>query len=147
MKPFDKLLEEDIASYEGRHDDLIFQVPAFYRLLVNILDDPLLPSRLRPLVLAGIAYFILPVDVVPEDIYGPYGYVDDLFLTAFIAQKVREFVGSDEIIETNWDGEAPIIPLIQEILEREEELIGDKKNQIFQFIGLPILLGEPGLSK
>jgi len=26
------LLEEDIAAYEGRHDDLIYQAPAFYRL-------------------------------------------------------------------------------------------------------------------
>jgi len=136
MKNFDELLEEDIASYEGRHDDLIYQVPAFYRLLVNILDDPLLPQKLRPLVLSGIAYFILPADVIPEDIYGPYGYIDDLFLTAYIAQKVRDEVGSDEIITHNWDGEAPIIPLIKEILEREKELIGDEKKRIFKFIGL-----------
>ena len=140
MKSFDKLLEEDIATYEGRHNDLIYQVPAFFRLLVNILDDPLLPQKLRSLVLSGIAYFILPVDVIPEEIYGPYGYIDDLYLTAFIAQKIREEVGTDDIITNNWDGEAPIIPLIQEILEKEEELIGDKKQDIFAFIGLTQLL-------
>ena len=33
MKTFDQLLKEDIADYEGRHDDLIYQPPAFYRLL------------------------------------------------------------------------------------------------------------------
>ncbi len=140
MEKFDQLLAKDIANYEGRHDDLIFQVPAFYRLLVHLLDDPLLPARLRPLVLAGIAYFILPLDVIPEDIYGPYGYLDDLYLTAFIANKVQEEVGSEEILTNNWDGEAPIIPLIKEILEKEKEIIGDKKGQIFKFIGLSDLL-------
>jgi hypothetical protein len=35
MKHFDELLQEDIAQYEGRHDDLIYQAPALYRLLVN----------------------------------------------------------------------------------------------------------------
>lgn len=136
MKSFDELLEEDIAYYEGRHDDLIYQVPAFYRLLVNILDDPLLPKSLRSLVLLGIAYFILPADVIPEDIYGPYGYIDDLYLSAYIADKVKKGAETDEILIRNWDGEADIIPLIEEILSREKELIGDKKEEIFRYIGI-----------
>ena len=91
-------LRQDIATYEGRHDDLIYLAPEFYRLLTNLLDDPRLPSRLRPLVSCAIAYFILPADIIPEEIYGPYGYVDDIFLCAFIANQVREQAGMDEIL-------------------------------------------------
>ncbi len=139
MKPFDQLLEEDIATYEGRHDDLIYQAPAFYRLLVRVLDDPLLPRRLRPLVLVAVAYFILPADVIPEDIHGPYGYVDDIFLCAFVADVLRRETGSDALLEHNWDGEAPILPLIDEILAREQELIGEEKARILAYIGYPLL--------
>ena len=134
MKSFDRYLEEDIAAYEGRHDDLIYQAPALYRLLVALLDDPLLPAALRPLVLAAIAYFILPADIIPEDVHGPYGYVDDIFLCAFVADHIRRELG-DEILLENWDGEAPILPLIDDILGAEEELLGDSLQRILRYIG------------
>jgi uncharacterized membrane protein YkvA (DUF1232 family) len=143
MKNFDQLLEEDIRAYEGRHDDLIYQAPALYRLLVRLLDDPLLPSRLRPLLLGAIAYFILPADIIPEDIEGPYGYVDDIFLCAFVADHIRRELGSDDILQENWDGEAPLPPLIEDILASEPVLIGDKRTLILGYIGYKYLAGSP----
>lgn len=142
MKTFDRLLEEDIAAYEGRHDDLIYQAPALYRLLTRLLDDPLLPSRLRPLVIAAVAYFILPADIIPEDIHGPYGYVDDIFLCAFVADRVLREMGSEDILINNWDGEAPIVPLLQDILAQEADLIGDHRERILWYIGYEYLAGE-----
>lgn len=134
MKPFDRLLEEDIAAYEGRHDDLIYQSSAFYRLMVNLLDDPSLPGRLRPLVLAAVAYFILPTDIIPEGIHGPYGYVDDIYLCAWVADRVRREIGEDILI-SNWDGEAPIVSLLDDIRDRETELIGDRFERVLRYIG------------
>lgn len=135
MKHFDQLLEEDIAAYEGRHDDLIYQAPALYRLLVSLLDDPRLPTRLRPLVIAAIAYFILPADIIPEEIEGPYGYVDDIFLCAFMADRIGKEIGSYDILLENWDGEAPLLPLIKDILGREEVLIGGNRGKVLNYIG------------
>jgi uncharacterized membrane protein YkvA (DUF1232 family) len=142
MKGFDALLEEDIASYEGRHDEIIFQAPAFYRLLVRLLDDPLLPRKFRPLVLAAIAYFILPADIIPEDIYGPEGYMDDIFLCACVAEHIGREVGGS-ILEQNWEGESPVLPLIGEIIDLEHDLIGEEKQKILDYIGAEELLG-PG---
>ena len=135
MKSFDILLQEDIANYEGRHDDLIYQAPAFYRLLTRLLDDPRLHRDLRTLVLSGIAYFILPADIIPEELEGPYGYVDDLWLCAFIAGRVWKETGSEALLASCWDGEGEVLPLVEEILSREEELIGDKGKLIFEYIG------------
>jgi uncharacterized membrane protein YkvA (DUF1232 family) len=135
MKSFDVLLQEDIQTYEGRHDDLIYQAPGIYRLLTRLLDDPMLPGRLRPLVLAAIAYFILPADIIPEDVNGPYGYVDDIFLGAFVADRVCREVGSENILVGNWDGEAPIIALVRDILASEKDLIGDERERILAYIG------------
>ncbi len=139
MKNFDGLLREDIATYEGRHDDLIYQAPALYRLLTRLLDDPDLPGRFRPLVLAAIAYFILPVDIIPESLEGPYGYVDDIWLCAYVAERLRGELG-DEILESNWEGEAPLLPLLADILARENELLGDKRDLILKYIGGEYLL-------
>lgn len=135
MKNFDQLLQDDIANYEGRHDDLIYQAPAFYRLMTCLLDDPALPASLRPLVLAAIAYFILPVDVISEALEGPYGYVDDIWLCAWVAEKVRKETGKDEILVANWDGETGIIPLVKEILANESNFLEDKGRLVLKYIG------------
>jgi uncharacterized membrane protein YkvA (DUF1232 family) len=135
VKTFDQLLQEDIANYEGRHDDLIYQAPAFYRLLTRLLDDPRLPRHLRPLVLAAIAYFILPVDIISEELEGPYGYVDDIWLCACVADQVRKETGTEVFLVSHWDGEGAVIPLLDEILASESDLIGDKGKLIFDYIG------------
>ena len=57
-------------------DDL---VAAYYCAL-----DPATPMRVRGMLLAAIAYFILPVDIIPDMIAG-LGFADDAaLLTAVI---------------------------------------------------------------
>jgi uncharacterized membrane protein YkvA (DUF1232 family) len=136
MKHFDELLRQDIADYAGRHDDLIYQAPDLYNLMVYLLDDARLPARLRYLVIAAIAYFILPADIIPEEIEGPYGYVDDIFLCAWVTHEIAVQLGSWQIINENWQGESSIQELIEDILSHEESLIGDKKQRIFKYCGL-----------
>ena len=133
MKDFDQLLQEAIGEYEGRYDDLIFQAPALYRLLTHLLDDPRLPAWLRPMVLGAIAYFILPVDIISESLEGPFGYMDDIWLCAFIANHIRQKLGED-ILVANWDGEAPLLQLIKDILTQGESFLGEKKALILQYI-------------
>jgi uncharacterized membrane protein YkvA (DUF1232 family) len=135
MKDFDQLLEEDIAEYDGPYSALISRAPAFFRLLAALLADPALPGRWRPLILAAIAYFILPADIMPEDLSGPVGYADDLFLCAFLVNEIRQEQGSLEILERNWYGDTPLLPLVKEILALETELIGDRRELVLWFIG------------
>jgi uncharacterized membrane protein YkvA (DUF1232 family) len=135
MKAFDELLQQEIAFYEGRHDDLIYLAPDFYRLLTRLLDDPQLPVRLRPLISSAIAYFILPADVISEELHGPYGYVDDIWLCAYVADVVRRQLDDEAILVENWDGEAPLIPLIREIMDKEHDLVGDERDRILWYTG------------
>ncbi len=143
MKHFDDILTEAIGEYEGRHDDLIYLAPEFYRLLTRLLDDPRLPGRLRPLVSCAIAYFILPADIISEDLHGPYGYVDDIFLSAFIADEVRRATDSDAILAENWEGDADLLSLIVEILAKENDLIGNQRDKILAYTGCKLLLMQP----
>jgi uncharacterized membrane protein YkvA (DUF1232 family) len=141
LKRFDLLLEEDISGYQGELSDLISQAPALYRLMTRLLDNPALPRNLSPLVIAAIAYFIAPADIIPEESVGPKGYVDDIFLCAYVAENVMRESGSESILVRDWDGRVPVVPLVREILNRERELIGDKKEQILQYIGYEQLGG------
>jgi len=134
MMKFDKQLEENVTGYQGEFAEIIHETPAFYRLMVQLLDYPDLPKHLSQLVIASIAYFILPADAIPEDKHGASGYIDDIFLCAFVADRVMNESGSEDILRKNWDGKLPIVPLVKEILDREKELIGDKKDLILKYI-------------
>ena len=135
MNRFDVMLEKDVSGYEGEFSQLIAQAPALYRMMTGLLDDRDLPRSMSPLVIAAIAYFILPEDIIPEEKYGPVGYVDDIYLCAFVANEVAKQSSSPDILARNWDGNVPVTALIREILDREKELIGDKKDRIMQYIG------------
>jgi len=140
MKNFEELLKQDISQYEGRHDDFIYFAPNLYSLLVHLLDDPRLPVTLRPLISCAIAYFILPVDIISENIYGPYGYIDDIWLCAYVADHVRKNTSNENILEENWNGESPIIPFIDEVLKKEKELIGEERDKILKYTGCSQLI-------
>ena len=135
MKRFDALLEKDVADYEGDFSSLIRKAPALYGLMTRLLSDNALPSKMSPLVIAAIAYFILPGDIIPEDKLGPAGYVDDIYLCAFAANEITKATGSQEILVRNWDGDASVMAVVKEILDQEKELLGDKRDRILEYIG------------
>jgi uncharacterized membrane protein YkvA (DUF1232 family) len=140
MRAFDELLRQEIAAYEGRHDDLIYLAPDFYQLLTRLLDEPGLPGRLRPLISSAIAYFILPADIISEELYGPYGYVDDIWLCAYVADVVQRQLDDETILVENWEGEAPLMPLIREVLDKEQSLIGAERDRILWYTGCAQLI-------
>lgn len=140
MKDFYDRLKSDIESYEGRHDDFIYLTPSWYRLMTNLLDDSRLPYRLKPLVSCAIAYFIIPADVISEEIYGPYGYIDDIYFCAFVANQILVRTRDPDLLVENWEGEGDILQLIDETLKKEGELIGSNKELILNYTGCSELL-------
>lgn len=140
MKDFYDRLKSDIESYEGRHDDFIYLTPSWYRLMTNLLDDSRLPYRLKPLVSCAIAYFIIPADVISEEIHGPYGYIDDIYFCAFIANQILVRTRDPNLLVENWEGEGDILQLTDETLKKEKELIGSNKNLILNYTGCSELL-------
>jgi len=59
MRAFDELLRQEIAVYEGRHDDLIYLAPDLYRLLTCLLDDPQLTMMMFCIIIRCTAFSTL----------------------------------------------------------------------------------------
>lgn len=55
-------------------------VPDVFMLLMRLALDPEVPRSTRTLIGGALAYFVLPIDILPEAFVGPTGYVDDLVL-------------------------------------------------------------------
>lgn len=136
MLEFGRRLREEVAGYDGEYQQIVREAPATYRLLTGLLEDPDLPSGNRPQVLAAVAYFILPFDAIPEDLHGPRGYLDDVFVACRIASDVGEDAGWD-VIRRNWSGKADARAYIEEVLGTSSEFLDEPgiKKAIFDYIG------------
>ena len=74
--------------------------PELFKLLTEILNEKEIDSEIRLKVSAAIAYFVTPYDIIPEQIYGPFGYVDDIFISVYRSRKYKKRFGIWKIIET-----------------------------------------------
>jgi hypothetical protein len=61
MKRFDIMLEESVSGYEGKFSEIVCEIPAFYRLMVRLLDDSNLPKQPSQLVIASNSIFYSPI--------------------------------------------------------------------------------------
>ncbi len=87
FKDFYDVLSDNLESFQGEYASFIDHGPKLFKLLTEILDEKDLTPNLRLQISAAIAYYVVPMDVIPEQIYGPYGYIDDIYITVYITKK------------------------------------------------------------
>jgi len=75
-----------LKRFAGRVPFLEDLVAAYYCAL-----DPATPLRVRGMLLAAIAYFILPADLIPDMIAG-LGFADDMALLTAVAGMVASHI-------------------------------------------------------
>ena len=101
----------------------VLMAPDFFHLLCKLMFDPRVPGSEKAKVGGAIAYFVSPIDVVPEGLIGPVGYVDDVALAAYVLNSILNSVGP-EVLEDHWAGDGDVLKNIQDVLRVADELIG-----------------------
>jgi uncharacterized membrane protein YkvA (DUF1232 family) len=78
-------------------------LPNLVRLFRALLRDPRVPRRSKVLLGFAIAWFVSPIDLVPEfiPVLGP---LDDAVVAALVLRHVLRKAGRD-VIEENWSGD------------------------------------------
>jgi uncharacterized membrane protein YkvA (DUF1232 family) len=107
---------------------LVWRLPTYARVVWGLLRDPRTPLPLKGLLAAGLAYVVMPLDLIPDAV-PIIGQADDitvllLVLDLFIAnapEAVRE-----EQIERARNGTAQL----DQDLARARELLGTRFDQI-----------------
>ena len=75
-------------------------------------------------MLAGaVAYFVLPIDLLPEAILGPVGYLDDIAIASYVLNKVVNQT-SPEIVRKYWAGEHDVLIVIKNTLSVADSMLG-----------------------
>lgn len=91
FKDFSDTLRENLASFGGDYAPFIDCGPNLFTLLCDILDKKVLSRESRLEINAAIAYYVIPNDVIPEEIYGPYGYIDDIFVATYVLKRIAYY--------------------------------------------------------
>jgi uncharacterized membrane protein YkvA (DUF1232 family) len=98
-------------------------VPDVFILLVRLTLDKNVPGSTRALIGGALAYFVLPVDLLPEAILGGAGYLEDLVLAA--AVLAQAFGGDLEpYARKHWSGSEDLRVVLKDITETAQSLLG-----------------------
>ncbi len=111
------------ASRQNRWTEYILLAPDLFHLLCKLMVDPEVPSAKKIKVAAIIAYFISPVDFIPEGFIGPLGYLDDIALTAYLLNDLINEV-NPQVVLRNWAGDRDVLLLVKNILLNADKMFG-----------------------
>lgn len=106
----------------GPAAEFLMFVPDVFVLLVRLAKDDRVTGKNKVLLGSGIAYFIFPLDIVPEAIVGPVGYLDDLVFAAYILNKMLTET-DEQVLHDNWSGNGNVLDMMRSVLQSADKLV------------------------
>jgi uncharacterized membrane protein YkvA (DUF1232 family) len=106
-----------------KHAQLLLLAPDLFHLLARLMLDPRIPAGEKAGLGAALAYFISPIDLLPEALLGPAGYIDDVALAAFALSRLIN-AGHGAVAKELWAGDGDLLASLQRILEVADQAIG-----------------------
>lgn len=133
FKDFYDTLLENLDNYNGEYESFINYGPNLFKLLCDLLNADI-DFSLRLPVCGAIAYYVTPDDVISEQTYGPYGYIDDIYLASYVLKMVADKHGYDFLQEnSNFEVE----PIVKECEMKSLEILNKNEvESIIAYIGL-----------
>jgi len=114
---------ESSIGKEYKWREYILLAPDLFHLLTRLTMDKDVPESKKIKLAAVIVYFISPVDLMPEFLLGPIGFLDDIALSAYVLNDLINNT-DPEIIRRNWAGEKDILALVKTILANANQFLG-----------------------
>jgi len=109
----------------GEWTEYALVAPDILHLLGRLALDKEVPARQKARLGLVIAYFVSPVDFLPEVLVGPTGYADDVVLAAYVLQGILADTPK-HVIERHWAGEGDVLEVIQHALDVAHEWLSPR---------------------
>ncbi|HKO92707.1 MAG TPA: DUF1232 domain-containing protein [Polyangiaceae bacterium] len=106
-----------------KHAQILLLAPDLFHLLTRLMLDSRIPALDKAGLGAALAYFISPVDLLPEAFLGPAGYVDDVALAAYALHRLIN-AGHGAVARELWAGDGDLFDAIQQVLEVADQALG-----------------------
>ncbi|QUH22373.1 DUF1232 domain-containing protein [Methanobacterium alkalithermotolerans] len=135
FKDFYDVIRENLEDYDGNYEEFINYGPDLFKLLTEVLNQNEVDAATRLKISAALAYYVAPFDVIPETIYGPDGYIDDIFVCLYVLKDIENKMGF-EFLEELWESEKDLQEVIDECYEKSKDAVEDKIDHILRYVGL-----------
>ena len=111
------------GSAAGSASEYLLLAPDVFVLLWRLINDDRVNSKNKVMLGSGLAYYIFPLDIMPEGFLGPIGYLDDLVFAVYLLNKL--LTDTDvEILREHWSGRDDILASIRNVLSAADNLVG-----------------------
>ncbi|MEJ2382743.1 MAG: UvrD-helicase domain-containing protein [Gammaproteobacteria bacterium] len=97
------------------------RTPDYFDALVALAARPELNDHQRRVVHRVIKYLVSPLDLLPEFIYGPMGFREDLALIAAAVDQLTEALGADLLAACGFAADDPGLALVRKRAEADIE--------------------------
>jgi uncharacterized membrane protein YkvA (DUF1232 family) len=117
-----------MASDEGREHqwaEYLLFAPDLFHLLWKLSTDPDVSAADKAKLAGVIAYFISPIDLMPEALLGPIGFLDDIALTAYVLNGMLNHT-DPEVLRRHWAGDTDVLEVVKRILAAADRMMSAK---------------------
>ena len=122
-------ISEWVNSNDGKRNKwtkYLRYTPEILTLLCNLSTDKNVSVEMKAKLAGALAYFIAPIDLIPEGLHGPGGFIDDIAVAALVIKSIIKENG-ENIVAENWTNtEIDINYLIDNITSDAEKMVGKK---------------------
>jgi len=112
--------------------DLLFFLPDLVVLLFRLAQDPRVPIGDKAVAIAGVGYALSPIDLIPDFVLGPIGFLDDLIVAAAAVSRVINHVHPD-LVKAHWPGHTDLLEVLRRITSWSERVVGKTVTRILGF--------------
>lgn len=117
--------------------DVAMLLPDLTILLGRLLRDERVPLLEKGIAVAGMAYVVSPVDLMPALVLGPVGMLDDVFIVAACLSRLLNHVHPD-VVRSHWSGQGDVLDVIQNVTDWFEREFGGRLSDVAKKV-----LGRP----
>ncbi|MCK9907077.1 DUF1232 domain-containing protein, partial [Frankia sp. Cpl3] len=86
----------------------ILLAPDLFVVLARLIVDKRVEMSAKALAGVAIAYFITPLDLIPEALTGPLGFLDDVVLAVYALRRILVDV-DPKIVKEHWNGKDDLL--------------------------------------
>ncbi|MGV8171911.1 MAG: DUF1232 domain-containing protein [Candidatus Woesearchaeota archaeon] len=138
-KTFIDYLRKDFQEVKNSNQEYsreLSHFPDLVKLLCDLLDNDILDKESRVLITSCLGYLLAPNDLLPEEVYGAYGYMDDMYLACLVLKDLNKKYR--DLIKYLWTHEDTFDIVLDECFYTSEKILEEKnvKEKLLRYCGL-----------
>jgi uncharacterized membrane protein YkvA (DUF1232 family) len=117
-------------------DKTLLHFPDLVDLLCALLDEDVVDKGSRLMINAALGYLLAPNDVVPEDVYGAYGYMDDMYISCIVLKSLKKKYSN--LVLHLWDSDENLDKTLDSCIATSKLFLTEKnlKEKVLRYCGL-----------